>query len=459
MLFLIIPYVSGCGGSEIQRLENAGNTIDGSSISKSLNSADKYKSSKQCLYSKVTYTYLFNEIEAIVSCSKSSLKVNKQFSYVDDEMRKDISASDPLLIRIIPDGGSHWVVANAACHAIPPSFIFGDGSFKRAIDFNILDPDGKNNYQRLFEYMKNKVGNLIPTYFNKSLTIHSKEVSSNRNNIISIGICEFTPLASSKEASPFPLIGSVFEILVTDPLNRRTGYDYSIRGKIRGTPDPRLLQEIPNSTYEDGNVINESRFLRIWEPLSGDYTMKIIGTQKCRFGGRIWVTDQNNNSVDIDINGGIISPGEIQSFKVTYDSSNANNFKLKKVVDSGQLESSLQTAFDLNWIDNKGILNSLTQKIERAESAVAKGRIDTAIANLKAFINEVKAQKGKHIKSQVADILIYDARSYIKQLSNNDNGGNDDKDDHHDGNDDGHGHDGDDNHHDDNGHNDNCHQH
>ncbi len=56
MLFLIIPYVSGCGGSGIQGFENAGSTIDGSSVSKSLNSANKDKSSKQCLYSKVTYT-------------------------------------------------------------------------------------------------------------------------------------------------------------------------------------------------------------------------------------------------------------------------------------------------------------------------------------------------------------------------------------------------------------------
>jgi len=245
----------------------------------------------------------------------------------------------------------------------------------------------------------------------------STTVSSNRNDRISIGIVESTPLASSMEASPFPLIGSVFEMLITDPLNRRTGYDYSIRGKVRETPDPRLLQEIPNSSYEDGNVINESRSFHIEEPLPGDYTLKIIGTQKCRYGGRIWVTDQNNNSAVIDINGGIISPGEIQSYKVSYDSSNANNCILKKVVDSGQIESSLQTAFDLNWIDNKEILNSLTQKIERAESAVAKGHIDTAVVNLKAFINEIKAQKGKHIKDEAADILIYDARSYIKMYN------------------------------------------
>jgi len=52
----LIIFVSGCGGSGIQGLENAGSTIDGSNVSKSLYSADKDKSSKQCLYSKVTYT-------------------------------------------------------------------------------------------------------------------------------------------------------------------------------------------------------------------------------------------------------------------------------------------------------------------------------------------------------------------------------------------------------------------
>jgi hypothetical protein len=52
----LLIFVSGCGGSGIQGLENSGSTIDGSSVSKSLYSADKDKSSKQCLYSKVTYT-------------------------------------------------------------------------------------------------------------------------------------------------------------------------------------------------------------------------------------------------------------------------------------------------------------------------------------------------------------------------------------------------------------------
>ena len=306
-----------------------------------------------------------------------------------------------------------WVT-NASCNSIPPPS--GNLSFE-AIDFNTPDPEGKNNYQRLFQYLTNQNGFFDTASFDKSYTIHSTTVSSNRNDVISIVISEFTPLTSSMEASPFPLIGSVIEMLVTDPLKRRTGYDYSIRGKVRETPDPRLLQEIPNSIYHDGNVIDESRILHIHEPLAGDYTIKIIGTQKCRYGGRIWVTDQNDNSAVIDIKGGIISPGEIQSFKVSYDSSNANNCILKKVVNSGQIASSLQTAFDLNWIDNKEILNSLTQKIERAESAVAKGHIDTAIANLKAFINEVRAQKGKHIKNEAADILIDDARSYIKMYN------------------------------------------
>lgn len=63
----------------------------------------------------------------------------------------------------------------------------------------------------------------------------------------------------------------------------------------------------------------------------------------------------------------------------------------------------LVAAFRANgWIDNNGIANSLTKKLEHG--------------NLQAFLNEVKAQNGKHINAEAAGYLLRDAQSLLDIL-------------------------------------------
>jgi hypothetical protein len=67
-------------------------------------------------------------------------------------------------------------------------------------------------------------------------------------------------------------------------------------------------------------------------------------------------------------------------------------------------------------IDNGGILNSLTKKPENAQKDLDKGKTDTAINKLTAFVNEVSAQSGKHITAEAANLLIADAQWVIAHL-------------------------------------------
>jgi hypothetical protein len=62
-------------------------------------------------------------------------------------------------------------------------------------------------------------------------------------------------------------------------------------------------------------------------------------------------------------------------------------------------------------VDNKGIANSLSQKIEAAQKAtwVARNNI------LNAFKNEVNAQSSKHITGIAPQVLLQDADSLISQ--------------------------------------------
>ncbi|WP_438445432.1 Ig-like domain-containing protein [Gorillibacterium sp. sgz5001074] len=57
----------------------------------------------------------------------------------------------------------------------------------------------------------------------------------------------------------------------------------------------------------------------------------------------------------------------------------------------------------LSWIDNHGMANSLLKKLEHGQTA--------------AFIHEVEAQSGKHIRAEAAGYLLRDARAILAQGS------------------------------------------
>ncbi|MDZ7262124.1 MAG: hypothetical protein ONB05_08475, partial [candidate division KSB1 bacterium] len=69
------------------------------------------------------------------------------------------------------------------------------------------------------------------------------------------------------------------------------------------------------------------------------------------------------------------------------------------------------------WIDNQGIANSLDAKLDNAKKQLEKGKTKTAINVLQAFVNEVEAQKDKHLTSEAYALLKYNAEYLIKKLS------------------------------------------
>lgn len=60
--------------------------------------------------------------------------------------------------------------------------------------------------------------------------------------------------------------------------------------------------------------------------------------------------------------------------------------------------------------------NNLTSKVENASSSATKGNICTAVNKIEAFQNQVKAQRGKKITDEAADILISYADNLTAQL-------------------------------------------
>jgi hypothetical protein len=67
-------------------------------------------------------------------------------------------------------------------------------------------------------------------------------------------------------------------------------------------------------------------------------------------------------------------------------------------------------------IDNAGIANSLTSKIEAAQAAANAGQNQTAINILNAYGNELNAQAGQQITGIAPQVLQEDVNSLISQL-------------------------------------------
>lgn len=74
------------------------------------------------------------------------------------------------------------------------------------------------------------------------------------------------------------------------------------------------------------------------------------------------------------------------------------------------------SVYKYNWITNKGIYISLSQKLENAKKNLEKGDDKSAKNVLEAFRNEVEAQKEKHITIDGYKLLYYYSGYIIERL-------------------------------------------
>lgn len=81
-----------------------------------------------------------------------------------------------------------------------------------------------------------------------------------------------------------------------------------------------------------------------------------------------------------------------------------------------QMIAYIKQARQTNHITNQGIANSLNQKLENAKKQLEKGKTKQAMNMLNAFLNEVEAQKEKHLTSEAYALLKYNAEYLIQRL-------------------------------------------
>ncbi|MDA3860087.1 MAG: hypothetical protein PF445_02580 [Melioribacteraceae bacterium] len=75
--------------------------------------------------------------------------------------------------------------------------------------------------------------------------------------------------------------------------------------------------------------------------------------------------------------------------------------------------------YNFEWIDNAGIYNSLSKKIENAKKDLVKGKLNSTKNKIEAFQNEVAAQHEKHITNDGYKFLYYFSDYIIGRLYEN----------------------------------------
>lgn len=70
----------------------------------------------------------------------------------------------------------------------------------------------------------------------------------------------------------------------------------------------------------------------------------------------------------------------------------------------------------LGWITNKGIEQSLDAKLENAKKKLEQGNNTAAKNILEAFINEVEAQKDKHLTSEAYALMKYNVQYLMEKI-------------------------------------------
>lgn len=91
-------------------------------------------------------------------------------------------------------------------------------------------------------------------------------------------------------------------------------------------------------------------------------------------------------------------------------------YEFTQQLDLPALIAEKHTFYDAGLIDNKGILTALDAKLNAAMAALGRGQVKTAQNELNAFINEVRAQAGKHVDPAAAQDMIEDAGMYLKSI-------------------------------------------
>jgi hypothetical protein len=207
-------------------------------------------------------------------------------------------------------------------------------------------------------------------------------------------------------------------LLVTAPDFTQTGYDPET-GKLLKGSSQSAYYVIDNSVDTDLESIpaTSTAYYVYWNlPQSGTYKVQLNGLQVGSYSMTVKAYDANGAPENYSVLPVIAKVGSISNFQVQFSAAPGSTTMVSRIASFESTLADINNSVLVGLIDNGGIANSLTSKIEGAQSAANAGQNQTAVNILNAFGNELNAQAGKHINGIAPQVLQEDVNSLISQL-------------------------------------------
>jgi hypothetical protein len=227
-------------------------------------------------------------------------------------------------------------------------------------------------------------------------------------------------------------------ILVTDEQGRRAGVDPAIMLDEVGLPPFEVLpgappihrslgvlEEIPNTEVDVQNIAsNEPPFepqrstgwtVSICDGGAQAYTVTLGGLKPGvsevrirprRTGGRRMMLPVAYTSVLVDT-------GVTRQLRVTFDPFRDFALVIERVNTAAGLEEDVRIARHLDLVAPEGVGRSLEAKAAAVAAAQARGNMKAVRGQLGAFLEELKAQGGKHVQEPALTILREEAEALL----------------------------------------------
>jgi len=211
--------------------------------------------------------------------------------------------------------------------------------------------------------------------------------------------------------------------IITDPQGRRVGYDITTKKYIEEFPASfgfsfKDIDEVGNEVGGRDEISDKFNGGGMLNLIPGTYTIEVIGVSLTTYDLDIAISRRitSEGFTSFSFNG-IIDKDLTSKFEMTYNSDPSKPAgSVVRVASLSSLKQDIALSRKIGWIDNDGIMMSLYKKAEAIEKSLARDDKNTAKNQLDALINEVNAQKGKHIKDEAIKILLEDAQYLMEHL-------------------------------------------
>lgn len=191
-------------------------------------------------------------------------------------------------------------------------------------------------------------------------------------------------------------------LLVTDPNGRQIGQ----------LADGTTVSEIPFSVY-----VSASPMVLVFDPRPGVYETQVRGLASGTYSLAVGTVVGLSEPRGVQSFSGILGVGQTTVYVTQLDfGSSTVTTALDPDRTLAFLAPYIAHLLDTQGISNHGIANALDQKLKHARQRLAEGDTSGARSGLTAFLNQVEAQRGKHITHEAADSLANLVRLVLQAL-------------------------------------------